>query len=63
MATTAGAKALGLGTGELRAGAPADLVLVSTRIPCNTPLHNATQISSIPVMVHRLKRPYAMDVF
>ncbi len=41
MATTAGAKALGLGTGELRAGAPADLVLVSTRIPCNTPLHNA----------------------
>lgn len=42
MATTAGAKALGFGTGRLVTGAPADLVLVSTRIACNTPLHNAS---------------------
>ncbi|HVP96877.1 amidohydrolase family protein [Methanoregula sp.] len=41
MATTNGAKALGFGAGTLTAGAPADLILVSNRIPCNTPLHNA----------------------
>ncbi len=41
MATTNGAKALGFGTGTLIEGAPADIILVSTRIPCNTPLHNA----------------------
>jgi len=42
MATTNGAKALDFGTGTLSAGAPADIVLVSTRTTCNTPLHNAT---------------------
>jgi len=42
MATTNGAKALDFGTGTLSAGAPADIVLVSTRTACNTPLHNAT---------------------
>lgn len=42
MATAAGAKALGFGTGTLAAGAPADLILVATRTACNTPLHNAT---------------------
>ncbi|NLD57795.1 MAG: amidohydrolase family protein [Methanomicrobiales archaeon] len=40
MAGKNGAKALGLSTGHLTAGAPADLVLVSTNVPCNTPLHN-----------------------
>jgi 5-methylthioadenosine/S-adenosylhomocysteine deaminase len=33
--------ALGLPGGRLEPGAPADLVLVETCIPCNTPLHNA----------------------
>jgi 5-methylthioadenosine/S-adenosylhomocysteine deaminase len=42
MATANGAKALGFPTGRLAAGAPADLVFVSTRTACNTPLHNAT---------------------
>jgi 5-methylthioadenosine/S-adenosylhomocysteine deaminase len=42
MATTNGAKALGFGTGILSVGAPADIVLVSSRTVCNTPLHNAT---------------------
>jgi 5-methylthioadenosine/S-adenosylhomocysteine deaminase len=42
MATANGAKGLGLATGTLVAGAPADLILVSTRTACNTPLHNAT---------------------
>jgi 5-methylthioadenosine/S-adenosylhomocysteine deaminase len=42
MATAGGATALGLPTGTLAAGAPADLVLVTTRTACNTPLHNAT---------------------
>ncbi len=32
--------ALGWGGGRLEAGAPADLVLVDTRTPCNTPLHS-----------------------
>ena len=41
MATANGAKALGFGAGILAAGAPADIILVSTGIPCNTPLHNA----------------------
>lgn len=40
MAGKNGAKALGLSTGRLIAGAPADLILVSTNVPCNTPLHN-----------------------
>ena len=42
MATTAGARALGFGTGNVAVGAPADLILVATRTACNTPLHNAT---------------------
>ncbi|MFA5268491.1 MAG: amidohydrolase family protein [Methanoregula sp.] len=42
MATVNGAKGLGLATGMLVAGAPADLILVSARTACNTPLHNAT---------------------
>jgi len=42
MATTAGAQALGFGTGKVAVGAPADLILVATRTACNTPLHNAT---------------------
>jgi 5-methylthioadenosine/S-adenosylhomocysteine deaminase len=42
MATANGAKALGLPTGTLVAGTPADIILVSTRTACNTPLHNAT---------------------
>ncbi|MEI7855943.1 MAG: amidohydrolase family protein [Methanomicrobiales archaeon] len=42
MATTNGAKALGFGTGTLTVGAPADIVLVSTRTACNIPLHNVT---------------------
>jgi 5-methylthioadenosine/S-adenosylhomocysteine deaminase len=42
MATAAGAKALGFGTGTLSAGAPADIVLVTARTACNVPLHNPT---------------------
>ncbi|MFA5221555.1 MAG: amidohydrolase [Methanoregula sp.] len=40
MMTTAGAKALGFGTGTLATGAPADLILVANRTTRNTPLHN-----------------------
>jgi 5-methylthioadenosine/S-adenosylhomocysteine deaminase len=42
MATANGAKGLALPTGMLGAGTPADIILISTRTPCNTPLHNAT---------------------
>jgi len=42
MATSNGAQALGLPTGTLAVGAPADLILVTTHTACNTPLHNAT---------------------
>jgi 5-methylthioadenosine/S-adenosylhomocysteine deaminase len=42
MATANGAKALGLPTGRLVKGAPADIVLVASRTAANTPLHNAT---------------------
>ncbi|HSQ93184.1 MAG TPA: amidohydrolase family protein [Methanoregula sp.] len=42
MATVNGAQGLGLGTGTLSAGMPADIILVSARTACNTPLHNAT---------------------
>jgi len=42
MATAHGAEALGFPTGRLAAGAPADLILVTARTACNTPLHNAT---------------------
>ncbi|MHB8162727.1 MAG: amidohydrolase family protein [Methanoregula sp.] len=42
MATTNGARALGFGMGMLSVGSPADIVLVSARTACNTPLHNVT---------------------
>jgi 5-methylthioadenosine/S-adenosylhomocysteine deaminase len=42
MATVNGAKGLGLATGMLVAGAPADVILVTACTACNTPLHNAT---------------------
>ena len=42
IATVNGAQALGLGTGRLVIGTPADIILVSAHIACNTPLHNAT---------------------
>lgn len=42
MAGPNGARALGLGTGTLVAGAPADIILISQRTACNTPLHNQT---------------------
>jgi 5-methylthioadenosine/S-adenosylhomocysteine deaminase len=42
MATVNGAKGLGLASGTLVAGAPADIILVTARTACNTPLHNAT---------------------
>lgn len=40
MATVHGAKGLGLATGTLACGTPADIILVSVREACNTPLHN-----------------------
>jgi 5-methylthioadenosine/S-adenosylhomocysteine deaminase len=40
MATSAGARALGCGTGMLTAGEPADLILVTAGTACNTPMHN-----------------------
>lgn len=42
MAGSNGAKALGLGTGTLAIGSPADIILVSTRTSRNTPLHSIT---------------------
>jgi 5-methylthioadenosine/S-adenosylhomocysteine deaminase len=42
MATFNGAKALGFGTGKLAPGSPADIVLVTTRSVCNTPLHHVS---------------------
>jgi len=41
MATANGAKGLGLPTGTLVPGTPADIILVTARTACNTPLHNA----------------------
>jgi 5-methylthioadenosine/S-adenosylhomocysteine deaminase len=41
MATRHGAEALGFGAGRLETGVATDIVLVSTRGVCNTPLHNA----------------------
>jgi 5-methylthioadenosine/S-adenosylhomocysteine deaminase len=41
MATVHGAQALGLGSGTIQPGAPADIILLSARTVCNTPLHNA----------------------
>jgi 5-methylthioadenosine/S-adenosylhomocysteine deaminase len=40
MATSAGSRALGFGTGTLATGSPADIVLVSSRAACNVPMHN-----------------------
>ncbi len=40
MATVNGSRALGLASGAIVPGAPADLILVSARTACNTPLHN-----------------------
>ncbi|HET6581463.1 MAG TPA: amidohydrolase family protein, partial [Methanoregula sp.] len=42
MATVNGAGALGFGSGRLIVGAAADIVLINTRMVCNTPLHNPT---------------------
>jgi 5-methylthioadenosine/S-adenosylhomocysteine deaminase len=42
MATVNGAQGLGLATGKIVVGKPADIILVTTRTACNTPLHNAT---------------------
>jgi 5-methylthioadenosine/S-adenosylhomocysteine deaminase len=41
MATANGAQGLGLATGRLGAGMPADIILVSSLTACNTPRHNA----------------------
>jgi 5-methylthioadenosine/S-adenosylhomocysteine deaminase len=41
MATGNGAKALNIFAGTLSAGSPADIVLISAKTACNTPLHNA----------------------
>ena len=41
LATVNAHAALGYPGGRLEVGAPADLVLVETRTPCNTPLHSA----------------------
>jgi 5-methylthioadenosine/S-adenosylhomocysteine deaminase len=40
MATSAGARALGLGNGALAPGEPADIILIDRTAVCNTPLHN-----------------------
>ena len=42
MATTGGAKALGLGSGSIAPGAPADLILLDRHTVCNTPMHQIT---------------------
>ena len=41
MATERGAEALGIGPGRIEVGAPADLILVSTDSPEQTPLHQS----------------------
>ena len=41
LATEHAHAALGFPGGRIEVGAPADLVLLETRIPCNTPLHHA----------------------
>jgi 5-methylthioadenosine/S-adenosylhomocysteine deaminase len=40
MATSAGAEALGFGSGRIEVGAPADLILLDTGAICMTPLHS-----------------------
>lgn len=42
MATVAGTRALGFGSGLLEVGEPADILLIDRMVPCNTPLHNQT---------------------
>lgn len=42
MATVAGTRALGFGSGLLEVGEPADIMLLDKMVPCNTPLHNQT---------------------
>jgi 5-methylthioadenosine/S-adenosylhomocysteine deaminase len=41
-ATMGGARALGLGSGILAPGKPADVILLDRNSICNTPLHNIT---------------------
>ena len=41
LATVHAHAALGFAGGRLEPGAPADLILLETGVPCNTPLHNA----------------------
>ncbi|MDD1717485.1 MAG: amidohydrolase family protein, partial [Methanoregulaceae archaeon] len=41
LATAAGARALGLPTGTIEPGRPADLLLLDRSAPCNIPLHHA----------------------
>lgn len=40
MATSAGARALGLGNGIIGPGEPADIILIDCTAVCNTPMHN-----------------------
>ena len=40
IATAGGARALGIGTGRLEVGAPADLILLDRHAVCNVPLYN-----------------------
>ncbi|MDI6720504.1 MAG: amidohydrolase [Methanomicrobiales archaeon] len=42
MASSAGMRALRLGSGRIEPGAPADIVLIRRRAVCTTPLHSAT---------------------
>ncbi len=56
MATTAGAQALGFGTGSLSVGTPADIVLVTAKTASNTPLHNAASNLVYPVLDRQLRQ-------
>jgi 5-methylthioadenosine/S-adenosylhomocysteine deaminase len=42
MASTAGARALRLGSGRIETGAPADFILIDQSLPCMIPLHDFT---------------------
>jgi len=39
MATSGGARALGIGSGTIAPGTPADLILLDRHAVCNTPMH------------------------
>ena len=39
IATSGGARALGIGSGTITPGTPADLILLDRHAPCNTPMH------------------------